>query len=320
MAQEIARRIAPLTAAMADETVRSHVRRHMDQETAAFLFPEEPERELEAQRDEWRARLRGVKPEAGFQARADDRAAVWQRPDVAALHRAYLAAGTVLTTDRVIGAILLHALDAGLNSAAPLERRTVDLAAGEPLIREGQTPGEMYVVLSTTAPLIVQQAAESSGQPRLVTELTPPTVLGEIGMWRNRPAVATVLSRLPNRVEMLVIDAPRFETLKQEPGFRVATAAAVQRRLAVNATAVGTLLDEVVARTADRRLASIAQLLRDLNGDSRASLDAINDLPTDATQAECVETLRLLVAEAIEAGGLDPALERHLTHVVATIG
>jgi hypothetical protein len=134
-------------------------------------------------------------------------------------------------------------------------------------------------------------------------------------MWRNRPAVATVLSRLPNRVEMLVIDAPRFETLKQEPGFRVATAAAVQRRLAV-----GTLLDEAVARTADPRLASIAQLLRDLNGDSSASLDAINDLPTDATQAECVETLRLLVAEAIEAGGLDPALERHLTHVVATIG
>jgi len=258
MAQEIARRIAPLTAAMADETVRGHVHRHMDSETAAFLFPEEPDGELETQRDEWRARLRGVKPEAGFQARADDRAAVWQRPDVAALHQAYLAAGTALTTDRVIGSILLHALDAGLNAAAPLERRTVDLAAGEALIREGETPGEMYVVLSTTAPLVVLQGSESSAEPRLIAELTPPTVLGEIGMWRNRPAVATVLSRLPNRVEMLVIDAARFETLKQEPGFRVATAAAVQRRLAVNATLAGTLLDEAVARTGDRRLASIA--------------------------------------------------------------
>ena len=320
MAQEIARRIAPLTAAMADETVRGHVHRHMDSETAAFLFPEEPDGELETQRDEWRARLRGVKPEAGFQARADDRAAVWQRPDVAALHQAYLAAGTALTTDRVIGSILLHALDAGLNAAAPLERRTVDLAAGEALIREGETPGEMYVVLSTTAPLVVLQGSESSAEPRLIAELTPPTVLGEIGMWRNRPAVATVLSRLPNRVEMLVIDAARFETLKQEPGFRVATAAAVQRRLAVNATLAGTLLDEAVARTGDRRLASIAHLLRYLNGDANASLDAIMDLPIDATQAECVETLRLQVAAMIEAGGLDPTLAQHLTNVVATIG
>jgi CRP-like cAMP-binding protein len=320
MAQEIARRIAPLTAAMADEPVRGHVHRHMDPETAAFLFPEEPDSELETQRDEWRARLRGVKPEAGFQARADDRAAVWQRPDVAALHQAYLAAGAALTTDRVIGSILLHALDAGLNAAAPLERRTVDLAAGEALIREGETPGEMYVVLSTTAPLVVLQGSESSAEPRLIAELTPPTVLGEIGMWRNRPAVATVLSRLPNRVEMLVIDAARFETLKQEPGFRVATAAAVQRRLAVNATLTGTLLDEAVARTGDRRLASIAHLLRYLNGDANASLDVIMDLPIDATQAECVETLRLQVATVIEAGGLDPALAQHLTNVVATIG
>ena len=320
MAREIARRIAPLTAAMADETVRGHVHRHLDPETAAFLFPEGPDGELETQRDEWRARLRGVKPEADFQARADDRAAVWRRPDVADLHRAYLAAGTVLTTDRVIGSILLHALDAGLNSSAPLERRTVDLAAGEALIREGETPGEMYVVLSTTAPLVVLQGSESSGEPRLIAELTPPTVLGEIGMWRNRPAVATVLSRLPNRVEMLVIDAARFETLKQEPGFRVATAAAVQRRLAVNATHAGTLLDEAVARTGDRRLESIAHLLRHLNGDSTASLDAIIDLPVDASQAECVEGLRLQVAAVIEAGGLDPALEQHLTTVVATIG
>lgn len=320
MAQEIARRIAPLTAAMADETVRGHVHRHMDPETARFLFPEQPDRELEAQRDEWRARLRGVKPEAGFNARADDRAAVWRRPDVAALQQAYLAAGTVLTTDRVIGSILLHALDAGLSAAAPLERRTVDLAAGEALIREGATPGEMYVVLSATAPLVVLQGSESSSAPRQVAEVTPPTVLGEIGMWRNQPATATVLSRLPNRVELLVIDASRFETLRQEPGFRVATAAAVQQRLAVNATLTAAILDEAVARTGDRRLASIAQLLRYLNGDSNASLDAIIDLPIDATQAECVETLRLQVAAAISAGGLDPAVERYMANVVATIG
>jgi hypothetical protein len=61
-------------------------------------------------------------------------------------------------------------------------------------------------------------------------------------------------------------------------------------------------------------------LLRYLNGDANASLDVIMDLPIDATQAECVETLRLQVAAVIEAGGLDPALAQHLTNVVATIG
>jgi hypothetical protein len=33
-----------------------------------------------------------------------------------------------------------------------------------------------------------------------------------------------------------------------------------------------------------------------------------------------VETLRLQVAAAIEAGGLHPALEQYLTNVVAAIG
>jgi hypothetical protein len=94
----------------------------------------------------------------------------------------------------------------------------------------------------------------------------------------------------------------------------------VQQRLAVNATLAGTLLDEAVSRTGDRRLASIAHLLRHLNGDANASLDAIIDLPIDATQAECVEALRLQVAAAIAAGGLDPALERSMANVVATIG
>lgn len=39
MAQEIARRIAPRTAAGANVTVREHISRHLDPETAEFLFP-----------------------------------------------------------------------------------------------------------------------------------------------------------------------------------------------------------------------------------------------------------------------------------------
>jgi hypothetical protein len=59
MAQEIARRIVPRTAAGANVTVREHVGRHLDPETADFLFPGgDIAPELERQRDEWLQRIR----------------------------------------------------------------------------------------------------------------------------------------------------------------------------------------------------------------------------------------------------------------------
>ena len=67
-------------------------------------------------------------------------------------------------------------------------------------------------------------------------------------------------------------------------------------------------------------LASIAQLFRFLTGDSHVSLDAVIDLPVDATPDECLEALRDQVDEAIRAGGLPADLERYLGNVVATIG
>jgi hypothetical protein len=94
----------------------------------------------------------------------------------------------------------------------------------------------------------------------------------------------------------------------------------VQRRLAINSALVGTLLDDAAARTGERRLASITQLLRYLTGDSHVSLDAVIDLPDDATPAECVEALRTQVDEAVRAGGLSADLEQYLRNVVATIG
>jgi CRP-like cAMP-binding protein len=287
MANAIAQRIVPLTAAMADETVHGHVRRHLDPETAAFLFPTDPDGELEVQRQDWRRRLRGTTRESGQRNRSKDRAALWQRPDVAALNAAYAAATPDEGTDRLIGSILLHALDSGRGAEPLLERRTIELAADEPFIRQGHPVNEMYVILSTTAPLCVLQAAPDSVDPRQIATLTAPTVLGEIGMWRNRPAMATVLSRQPNRIEAIVIDAARFEALSREPGFRAATAATVQRRLAVNASLVGALLDAAAAKAGDPRLVSIAQLVRFLSGDSHAALDAVIDLPDDAPPAAC---------------------------------
>jgi len=132
--------------------------------------------------------------------------------------------------------------------------------------------------------------------------------------------VATVTTREPNRLEVLVIDADRFAALKEEPGFRAATAAEVQRRLALNSALVGTMLDDTAARGTSPLLASIAQLFRFLTGDSHVALDAVIGLPDDATPTECVEALRQQVDEAIRAGGLPPELEAYLADVVATIG
>ena len=320
MGREIARRIVPVTATFADETVANHIRRHFDPETAAYLFPDGTGADLEAQREEWGRRLRARKPIEAIRARSAAREAVWNRPDVAALRRAYEQAAAESTDDRLIAAILLHAFDVEDDAARPLESRTIDLAAGEPLIRQGETVGEMYVVLAATAPLVVLHQTDAAPEPRQVATITGPTVLGEIGMWRGQPAVATVLSRESNRLDVLVIDAERFESLKLEPGFRAATAAEVQRRLSLNTALTGTQLEEAAARSGDARLASIAQLFRYLTGDSHVALDAVVDLPEDATPVECVEALRRQVDAAIAAGGLAPDLVRYLQQVVTTIG
>jgi len=320
MAREIAHRIAPVTASLANDTVQRHIARHLDPETAAYLFPQGPGDRIEAEREAWRRRLRGSRSPRSIRSRSAAREARWNRPDIAALHRAYEEAASDNTDDRLIGAILLHVLDARGDAELPLERRTIDLAAGEPLIRQGDTVGRMYVVLSAAAPLVVLHRTDAAPEPRHVATLAAPTVLGEIGMWRGRPAVATVLSREPNRLEVLEVGAARFEALKHEPGFRAAAAAEVQRRLALNTALTGHQLDDAAARSGDARLASIAQLFRYLTGDSHVALDAVVELHDDATPAECVEALRRQVDAAIAAGGLPPDLIRYLAQVVATIG
>ena len=324
MAREIASRIVPFTAFMSGSTARAHVARHIDPETRQFLFPEgEIPEDLERRRQEWRRRQKRQRSLADIRGKSQAREALGLRPDVAALRRAYHDACRANTDDviddRLVGAILLHALDADPSRTPPLEQRTIELAPGEPLIRQGGRVNEMYVVLSTTAPLVVMQARDAA-EPRQVAVLAAPTVLGEIGMWRGQPAVATVTTREPNRLEVLVIDAVRFAALKEEPGFRAATASEVQRRLALNSALVGTMLDDTAAGGTSPLLASIAQLFHFLTGDSHVALDAVIGLPDDATPAECVEALRQQVDEAIRAGGLPPELEAYLADVVATIG
>lgn len=326
MAQEIAHRIAPTTAFMAGDTVRGHVLRHIDPETREFLFPgDEIPPELERRRDDLSRSRRGrQRTLADIERVSRARQALVQRPDVSALQQAYRRAsgiaGGEVVDDRLIGAVLLYALDASDGSPTPLERRTIDLAAGEPLIRQGDRVDAMLVVLSSTAPLVVLHAAEAAQEPRQVASLAAPTVLGEIGMWRGQPAVATVLSPQPNRLEVIVIDHARFEALKHEPGFRAAAAAEVQRRLSLNSALVHSLLDDAAAAAGDPRLTSLAQLFRFLSGDSHGRLDAVLDLPDEATPAECLDGLRHQLDAALKRTDLAPDLIAHLEQIASTIG
>ena len=319
MAQEIARRIVPVTAAMTGMGCADHVARHFDPATAAYLFPEMSiYADLEPRRAEWSARLRQAG--AGIGDRAAIRAAVWQRPDVAALWRAYEQAGPRQNADRLIGAILLHALDEPGDLPAGYARRTIELAAEEPLIAEGASVCDMYVVLAATAPLVVLKSVPGQAEPQQVAALECPTVLGEIGMWRGKPAVATVLCREAATLEVIVIDRQQFDSLKEESGFRAATAAEVQRRLAINTSLLGSLLHDEAKRTRDPRLRSVSQLVGFLSGGSHVALDAVIDLPDDATPAECVEALREQAESLARGAALSPELKTFLDQVVATIG
>ena len=319
MAQEIAVRIIPITAAHSRLTVAEHIARHLDDETRQYLFPEPPDPALDEQRERLHAQWRKDSSLARLRERSAARAAVWARPDVAALDAAYRAASHQTTDDRLIGAILLHMVDEGWDGQ-PLEQREIVLEAGEPLIRQGQTLHEMYVVLTCEKPLTVVRQADASTAPREVATLSAPTILGEIGMWRGQPAVATVLSHEPNRLGVLVVDQARFKVLREESGFRAAAAAEVQRRLALNAARVGTLLEETARQTTDVRLRSISQLFQFLTGNSHVRLDTIVDLDEDATPIECVEALREQVDEVLARHELPAELSASLQQIVQTLG
>ena len=320
MAQEIAVRIMPVTTALSGVGVAEHVARHLDDETRQFLFPEGPDPAIEEQRQRVMATGRQDSSVEALKDRSTARAAVWARPDVAALDQAYQDAAHDSTDDRLLGAILLHLVDEGQVNGTPLEQRELVLEAGGSLIEQGHTPREMYVVLSSEKPLtVVRQTDEQEGPQELAT-LSAPTILGEIGMWRGQPAIASVISREPNRLRLLVIDQARFDVLREESGFRAAAAAEVQRRLSLNAAHVGSLLADTAADTADTRLQSISQLFQFLTGNSHIQLDKVIDLDEDATPIECVEALRQQVSEVLATHELPADLARTLQQIVLTLG
>ena len=322
MAEEIAKRILPVTAAMTGIGMEEHLERHVDPVSRDWLFPDPAKTlaEVAPWFAEWKER-RWRSGRKGFHStRAAVRRELWARADLAAMWRAYEAADPEGPEARLIGAVLLHAIDEPDDPLRTMVPQTVTLAAGEPLITQGQQVQRMLIVLESSEPLVVMRSSEPGQEPREVVQLAAPNVLGEIGMWRQRPAVATVLCHRPATLRVISIDARQFDGLKTDSGFRAATAASVQRRLTLNSRALASTLGEQARTTRDDRLRSVAQLLAFMEGDSHAPLDAVIGLPEDATPAECLDALREQAHTLVTQGRLPDDVRRSLENVVEVVG
>jgi CRP-like cAMP-binding protein len=322
MAQEIAKRILPVTAAMTGIDMKEHLERHVDPVSRDWLFPDPATTlaEVAPWFTEWKER-RQRSGRTGFHStRAAVRRELWAREDLAALWRAYEAADPEGPQARLIGAVLLHAIDEPDDPLRTRQPQTITLAAGEPLITQGQQMQRMLIVLESSEPLVVMRASEPGQKPQEVVQITAPNVLGEIGMWQQQPAVATVLCSRPATLRVISIDAKQFEGLKTDSGFRAATAASVQHRLALNSRTLATTLGEQARTTHDDRLRSVAQLLAFLGGDSHAPLDAVVGLPEDATPAECLDALREQAHTLVTQGRLPDDVRQSLQNVVDVVG
>ena len=302
--------------------MEAHLERHVDPVSREWLFPE-PARTI-AEAAPWFAEWRHRRQRAGRGGFHHDRAAVrrqlWDREDLAALWDAYDRADPAGPEARLIGAILLHSIDEPADPQRRYAIETIEIGPDRPLIQQGEQVTRMLVLLDSSEPLVVLRAEAPGQEPREVVQLAAPNVLGEIGMYRRSPAIATVLARRPARLRVIRVAGTQFDALKQDSGFRAATAASVQHRLAVNSRALAAALDKQARESHDARLKSVAQLLAYMTGDSHAPLDAVAGLPDDATPAECLDALREQADALVAAGSLPEDARRVLETVVAVVG
>jgi signal transduction histidine kinase len=103
--------------------------------------------------------------------------------------------------------------------------RSVDLAPGEVLMREGSPPDAMYVV--TDGELEISR--HSSGADLLLNVCGPGDLIGELGVAHGRPRSATVRARGAARVQR--IGAEALDTLLSHPTAARALLTATTRRL-----------------------------------------------------------------------------------------
>lgn len=326
-ARELAKRIFPYTAARSGVPMQEHVRRHLDPMTADFLFPDPSVlQQVQPAYDEFQRRLRdrGHKglwvvwshlfPKPPRQEDVDNQERLW---------RAYRQAPDDSVEARIMGAVLLHAIELGPVGAPWLDPVDLRLDTGKPLIQQGEIHPYCYVVLETSAPLVVRRRGVPGMDPGVEVEIArvqAPTVLGEIGMWRGRPAIATVTCSEPVQLRVLRLDKAAFSALKNQSGFWNAVAAEVQKRLRVSMTHLEQSLDQAAARVKDPEFEGLLQLIRYINGDVTTRLDQIPGVHPEISLAGCVDLLRQMATSVHDRHREDPALQVHLENLLDVIG
>jgi CRP-like cAMP-binding protein len=338
-ARESAKRLFPVTAAISGISLEEHLHRHLDPETSALLFPdpavlEEMRPVYEDLRRRYTAQRKGLLlrilvglvlayPRKLLGRMGNPDPAPTGDADLSSLWEAYFKAPDDSVDARLIGAVLIHAIDTLETGTRWYRTTTVRLAAGEPLIQQGERSDHCYVLLDTSEPLVVTRrevAQDGTVSQVEISRLCNPTVLGEIGMWRNTPAIATVSCQQAVELRVIRLDRKGFESLKATPGFWTAVAAEVQQRLRIAMHGVEASMAALEPRLDDPRLSSLLHLLRYIRGDVGARLDLVPGIDPELPLAGCIDVLRRIASETLEAHADDQDLRSALENLLQVIG
>jgi len=324
MARETALRMIPVTAAMTGISMEEHIDRHIDELSRRWLFPDRSVlKEMEPVYAEWMDLRQEKAKETKKASRQRLREELWERPDVAALWEAYKKIPRTHTDSRLMGAILLHAID---DPASSYKIETIQITPEKPLLRQGEVSEAMVVILESSEPLIITCTEEPEADScmarsmvEVVDEISGPAVLGDLGLLGNRRELTTTGVRVPATLRVIRIDRHQFAALSTQSGFRSAVAADVQYALRTEVKGLLHLLGNHPEMETDVGYLSLVLLLRHLCGEEGVPLDRIDGYPHQATVQESVEFLRPLAADVKRRLGDRHHLSELINSVVETI-
>lgn len=296
--RQLAKRIFPFTAARSGISLETLLHRHLDRKTAQYLFPDPSALvELRPTYDDYVRKL-----ESGTHSVLRMLWVQFTQPRVAPnntgleeLWQAYRKAPDDSIGARMVGAVLENALEVNPSEAPWLAPATMHLDPGETLFRQGQTHHHCYLILESSGPLVVTRRGLPGMDPDAeveVAQVVAPTLLGEIGMWRGRPAIATVGCRQAVQMRVLRLDTAAFNRLKEHSGFWHAVAAEVQQRLRISMTHLQQSLFQLDLPRDDQDFQAMLELVRYVNGEVGARLDRVPEVYPEISLAGCIDLLR----------------------------